>query len=167
MLIVIAGITPRPRDERDSVQCRYVVVFRDVYYFRHVYTRRFFPWGILLTAAEIPSNYILERYFTHRPSLWVGTITFCWGVLMTLHGVVHNFASLLTLRLLMGAFEAGFFPAAVLIMNKWYLKFELSARVAIYYCGAAISGAFSGLLAYALAKMDGIAGVAGWRFVSL
>lgn len=65
----------------------------------------------------------------------------------------------------MGAFEAGFFPAAVLIMNKWYLKFELSARVAIYYAGAAISGAFSGLLAYALAKMDGIAGVAGWRYI--
>ncbi|KKA25867.1 MFS transporter [Rasamsonia emersonii CBS 393.64] len=116
-------------------------------------------------TAEIPSNYVLERYFTHRPSLWVGTITFFWGVLMTLHGVVHNFGSLLTLRLLMGAFEAGFFPAAVLIMNKWYLKFELSARVAIYYAGAAISGAFSGLLAYALAKMDGIAGVAGWRWI--
>lgn len=49
------------------------------------------------------------------------------------------------------------------MMNKWYLKFELSSRVSIYYAGAAVSGAFSGLLAYALAKMDGISGVAGWR----
>lgn len=62
--------------------------------------------------------------------------------------------------------RSGFFPAAVLMMNKWYLKFELSARVSIYYAGAAVSGAFSGLLAYALAKMDGIAGVAGWRYVT-
>lgn len=73
--------------------------------------------------------------------------------MMTLNGVVHNFAGLLVLRLLMGMFETGFFLVVVLLMNKWYIQFELSARVSIYYAGAAISGAFSGLLAYGLANM--------------
>lgn len=54
-------------------------------------------------------------------------------------------------------------PAAILLMGKWYLKFEYQSRFAIFYGGAAISGAFSGLLAYAIAKMDGVGGYEGWR----
>jgi hypothetical protein len=38
-------------------------------------------------------------------------------------------------------------------------------RVSTFYASAAISGAFSSLLAFALAKMDGIAGGAGWRWI--
>ncbi|OAA65554.1 major facilitator superfamily transporter [Niveomyces insectorum RCEF 264] len=104
---------------------------------------------------EIPSNWVLERYFEKRPSLWIGTICICWGILMTMHGVVHNYGSLLALRLVMGAFEAG------------YTKFELSARVSIYYAGAAVSGAFSGLLAYGIAHMAGVGGYNGWRWIFL
>lgn len=32
---------------------------------------------------------------------------------MTMHGVVTNYAGLLALRILLGLFEAGFFPGAV------------------------------------------------------
>ena len=37
----------------------------------------------------------------------------------------------------------------------------------MFYVGSAIAGAFSGLLAYAFAKMDGLQGVAGWRWIFL
>lgn len=37
---------------------------------------------------------------------------------------------------------------------------------AMFYCSSAMSGAFSGLLAFAIAKMDGIAGYEGWRWSS-
>ncbi|OQU98777.1 hypothetical protein CLAIMM_04507 [Cladophialophora immunda] len=114
---------------------------------------------------EVPSNAVLEKYFAFRPSWWIGGLTMAWGVMMTLHGVVNNYGGLLAVRLVMGALEAGFFPGAVLLLNKWYTKFELSARLAVFYAGAAIAGAFSGLLAYALVKMDGLAGVAGWRWI--
>ena len=33
--------------------------------------------------------------------------------MMTLHGVVNNYAGILVLRVLLGVFEAGFFPGAV------------------------------------------------------
>lgn len=35
-------------------------------------------------TLEMPSNYILERYFTQRPSWWIAFIAVAWGVLMTL-----------------------------------------------------------------------------------
>ena len=37
----------------------------------------------------------------------------------------------------------------------------------MFYCSSAMSGAFSGLLAFAIAKMDGIGGYEGWRWIFL
>lgn len=62
--------------------------------------------------------------------------------------------------------RAGFLPGAVLIISKWYLPNETQTRIAILYTSAASGGAFSGLLAFGIAKMNGLAGYEGWRWVS-
>lgn len=95
----------------------------------------------------------------------MGIIATAWGVMMTLHGCVNNYGGLISVRFLMGLFEAGLFPGAISLMNKWYTRYEMGTRVAIFYMGSALSGAFSGLLAFAIAKMDGIAGLQGWRWI--
>lgn len=38
--------------------------------------------------------------------------------------------------------------------------------MAIFYAAASLSGAFSGLLAYAIEQMSGVAGLGGWQWVS-
>ena len=63
--------------------------------------------------------------------------------------------------------RAGFLPGAILIISKWYLPNETQTRIALLYTSAASGGAFSGLLAFGIAKMDGVAGLEGWRWVSL
>lgn len=35
----------------------------------------------------------------------------------------------------------------------------------MFFSAASIAGAFSGLLAYAIAKLDGLGGLAGWRWI--
>jgi MFS family permease len=42
---------------------------------------------------------------------------------------------------------------------------ELGSRVGAFFCASALSGAFSGLLAAGISKMDGIGGYAGWRWI--
>lgn len=42
---------------------------------------------------------------------------------------------------------------------------ESQTRIAIFFTASAIAGAFSGLLAFAIAKMDGVGGYEGWRWV--
>jgi hypothetical protein len=59
----------------------------------------------------VPSNVILKKFM--RPSIYLGILVTTWGIIMTLHGVVQNFGGLLAVRLLLGIFEAGFFPGAV------------------------------------------------------
>lgn len=129
-------------------------------------------WNIVLSLffvpyilLEVPSNMLLKRF--NRPSLYLGILVTTWGVIMTLHGVVENFGGLLALRLLLGIFEAGFFPAAVYLCSAWYMPRDLASRIAWFYCMSAFSGAFSGLLAAAIAKMDGVAGYEGWRWIFL
>ncbi|KAI0964732.1 major facilitator superfamily domain-containing protein [Xylaria arbuscula] len=116
---------------------------------------------------EIPSNYVLERYFKERPSWWLGFIATVWGVVMTLHGIVQNYGQITAVRLIMGAFEAGLFPGAIIYMNNWYSKYELATRFSLFYVGSALSGAFSGLLAFSFAKLNGVAGDGSsfWRYV--
>ncbi|KAE8343737.1 hypothetical protein BDV24DRAFT_172436 [Aspergillus arachidicola] len=82
-------------------------------------------------------------------------------------GIAQNFAGMLITRLLLGVFEAGFYPAAIYLCTFWYMPKDLAYRVSIFYCASALSGAFSGLLAAGIAQMDGIGGQEGWRWIFL
>jgi len=64
-----------------------------------------------------------------------------------------------------GSCRAGFFPGAILLISKWYMPHESQTRIAIFFTASAIAGAFSGLLAFAISKMDGVGGYEGWRWV--
>lgn len=50
-------------------------------------------------------------------------------------------------------------------MSGWYLKRSFGLRSAIFFSAATVSGAFGGLLSFALNKMNGIGGYAGWRWI--
>lgn len=102
-----------------------------------------------------------------RPSIYIATIVVAWGLVMTFCGLVQNFAGLLTIRILLGATESGFFPGAILIISKWYLPNETQTRIAVFYTASALAGAFSGMLAAGIAQMDGVGGLQGWRWIFL
>ncbi|KAF9884353.1 hypothetical protein FE257_001866 [Aspergillus nanangensis] len=129
-------------------------------------------WNIVLSIffipyvlLEVPSNMLLKNF--SRPSVYLGILITCWGIIMTLTGMVQNFAGLMVTRILLGIFEAGFFPGAVYLCTFWYMPKDLSTRIAFFYCASALSGAFSGLLAAGIAKMDGVGGQEGWRWIFL
>lgn len=63
--------------------------------------------------------------------------------------------------------QSGLFPGATYLMTLWYLRYEVQTRMVIFYSGATLSGAFSGLLAFAIQKMDGIGGKRGWAWYAL
>jgi MFS family permease len=56
---------------------------------------------------QVPSNIILKRV---APSTWLAAIMFLWGVATVGQGLVQNQPGLIAMRLLLGLFEAGFFP---------------------------------------------------------
>ncbi|KAF4960799.1 hypothetical protein F66182_18252, partial [Fusarium sp. NRRL 66182] len=113
---------------------------------------------------EIPSNMMLKRV---SPHIWLTILVLGWGVVMTLMCVVQNYSGLIACRIFLGIFEAGFFPGAVYIISSWYIRSELQQRIALLYTASAFSGAFGGLLAFAISKLNGIGNMAGWRWIFL
>ncbi|KAJ5280927.1 MFS transporter [Penicillium angulare] len=111
---------------------------------------------------EIPSNIVLKKT---RPSLWLSLQVVAWGIVMACMGAVKGFASLTVCRVFLGICEAGFFPGAVYLVTQWYPPHEIQQRLALLYTASAISGAFSGLLAYGIANMGGLQNIAGWRWI--
>ncbi|KAK4954539.1 hypothetical protein LTR10_007970 [Elasticomyces elasticus] len=53
--------------------------------------------------CEVPSNLVLAKF--SRPSWYMGTLVTCWGIVMTLTGVVKSFGGLIATRFLLGVFE--------------------------------------------------------------
>ncbi|KAK4122992.1 MFS general substrate transporter [Parathielavia appendiculata] len=113
-------------------------------------------------AFEVPSNLMLKRV---RPSIWLPAIMVAWGVVMTLMGIVHNYAGLLSARIFLGVTEAGLFPGVAYYLTNWYRRDEIQLRQAMFFSAASVAGAFSGLLAFGIGKMDGIAGLHGWQWI--
>ncbi|KAL9578288.1 MAG: hypothetical protein Q9212_005813 [Teloschistes hypoglaucus] len=112
--------------------------------------------------CEVPSNLLLKRL---RPSIWLPSIMVAWGTVMTLMGIVQDFKGLLIARLFLGVAEAGLYPGVAYYITMWYCRTEAQFRQAMFFSAASVAGAFSGLLAYAIAKMDGVGGYEGWRWI--
>ncbi|KAI8943323.1 hypothetical protein NX059_001341 [Plenodomus lindquistii] len=119
----------------------------------------FFPFYII---SEVPSNLAMKKF---RPSIWIPSIMIAWGIVMTLMGIVHNFAGLLAARMALGLAEGGLFPGVAFYITLWYKRSETGSRIAIFFSAATAAGAFGGLLARGIMEMDGVAGIDGWGWI--
>ena len=113
-------------------------------------------------VMEVPSNMILKRT---PPNIYIPLTVVLFAVVMTCMGTVQNYAQLVATRALLGTFESALFPGISYILSRYYKKNELLIRQLIFFSAASMAGAFSGLLAAAISKMDGVGGYEGWRWI--
>lgn len=99
------------------------------------------------------------------PRLFLPGICTLWGVLIIGFGFAQNWTTLVALRLILGILEAGYFPGCVYLLSTWYTRFQVAKRYSVFYLIGSLASALSGILAYALMQMDGVSGVAGWRWI--
>ncbi|KAK9598157.1 hypothetical protein V6Z90_002701 [Aspergillus fumigatus] len=155
---------------------------RDLRMTGHQYNIALFVFFVPYILFEVPSNMLLKKM---RPSWWLSGIMFAWGVfssscavaevvsdadsatgiLTVCQGVTKSFQGLVVCRVLIGVFEAGFMPGSVYVINMYYRRHELQWRLNVFFSASIVAGAISGLLAYAINNMDGVAGYSGWRWI--
>ncbi|KAF2758181.1 MFS general substrate transporter [Pseudovirgaria hyperparasitica] len=99
------------------------------------------------------------------PSTWLSLIMVLWGIATVGQGLIKSVEGLVAMRVLIGFFEAGLFPGCIYLISMYYKRFELQWRLTLFFSASLLAGAFSGLLAYALAHMDGVGGYRGWRWI--
>jgi MFS family permease len=111
---------------------------------------------------EIPSNILLKKF---KPSVWLSINMFGFGLVTLIQGFVQNYGGLLTTRFFLGVFETGMFPGAFYLIGMWYRRHEAQRRYSFFFNSTTLAGAFGGLLAAAIGKMEGKAGYKGWRWI--
>ncbi|KAI0841291.1 putative allantoate permease [Hypoxylon sp. FL0890] len=111
---------------------------------------------------EIPSNILMKRF---SPHVWLSLCILGFGIVMLCQGFIHNYSGLLATRFFLGFFEAGIFPGSFYLISFWYRRQDSQKRFTIYFCSVILASAFGGLLASAIAKMDGVRGLSNWRWI--
>ncbi|KAL3952031.1 hypothetical protein ACCO45_013748 [Purpureocillium lilacinum] len=117
-----------------------------------------FYFGWLVWA--IPSNLLMQR---SPPAYYLAFNIFMWGALLMCQAAVKNFAGLLALRVLSGAFEAIADPAFMLITSMYYTREEQPSRISAWYAwnGIGVAGAACSVR-YAIGHIKG--SLASWRY---
>ena len=88
-----------------------------------------------------------------------------WSIITLCTGFIHNYSQAIALRVLLGAFEAGLVPCVVFIISTIWAREDQAKRNAIIYGCNCLSGAFGGLIAYAIESMGTRHGLEAWRWL--
>jgi ACS family glucarate transporter-like MFS transporter len=111
-----------------------------------------------ITAAyalfEIPTGWWADRIGSRRV---LTRIVVWWSVFTGLTGVAWNFPSLLALRALFGAGEAGAWPTVARALSRWFPEQERGTAQGIFFMGAHLGGGVTPILVAAIAQR------LGWR----
>ncbi len=113
---------------------------------------------------EIPANLVLLRL---GPRRWIAIIMTAWGVLSSTMALVHTPAGFYLVRFLLGAAEAGFFPGVILCFTRWFPAAHRARAFALFITAAPASGVIGAPLSSLLLRLDGVASLAGWKWLFL
>ncbi|KAJ6102308.1 MFS general substrate transporter [Penicillium sp. IBT 16267x] len=130
--------------------------------------------GMPATAINTATSLFFATYVPCQPlsaalgkkvgqSYWLGIMGVGWGILTLAHAWVKTEPQLIAIRLLIGVFEAGFYPTVVTYMSLFYPRYDLAFRIALFYGSYAIAGAFGGIIAYGCFKIKGA--FYGWQYL--
>ncbi|HET9834488.1 MAG TPA: MFS transporter [Vicinamibacterales bacterium] len=121
--------------------------------------------GVLFVGycfLEVPSNMILYRVGARR---WLSRIMISWGLISAATIFVEGPWSFYLLRFLLGAGEAGFFPGVAFFLGHWFPAEYRTRVIAWFMVAIPISSVIGGALSGALLQMDGLLGLAGWKWL--
>ncbi|KIC68867.1 MFS transporter [Pseudarthrobacter phenanthrenivorans] len=117
---------------------------------------------IAYAIFELPSNVMMEKY---GAKVWLTRIMVSWGIVSFLMAFVQNEAMFYILRFLLGAAEAGFFPAVIFYFARWVPAGQRGKATAVFIAGSSVAAAISGPIAGMLLSMQGTLGLRGWQWL--
>lgn len=117
---------------------------------------------IAYALFELPSNMMMEKY---GAKVWLARIMVSWGIVAFLMSFVQNETMFYVLRFLLGAAEAGFFPAVIFYFSRWVPAGQRGRATALFIAGSSIAAALSGPIAGGLLTLDDTLGLHGWQWL--
>lgn len=113
---------------------------------------------------EVPSNLILQRVGAR---IWIARIMIVWGLVSLGFMFLKGTTMFYTMRFLLGAAEAGFFPGVILYLTYWFPAAERARTVALFATGGVLAGVIGSPISGALLDLHGLGGLEGWQWLFL
>jgi MFS family permease len=107
----------------------------------------------VLTAFYI--SYITSQFLTllwkvFPPRYYVPCVVIGWGIISACTAAINNWGALMTLRFLLGIFEAAYGPGVPYYLSYFYYRHEIGRRTGIFVAVTPLASAFSGALAFGI-----------------
>jgi len=112
-------------------------------------------FAIAYAAFEIPTAWWADRVGTRRV---LTRIVLWWSGFTMASAAAWNFGSMLVIRFLFGAGEAGAWPSMARTFSRWIPRSERGTIQGIFFAAAHVTGGLTPLIALA------VAGLCGWRW---
>ena len=114
-------------------------------------------------ALELPSNLLFQRLGARKTFL---RIMLLWGLTVVATAFVTSATQYYVMRVLLGVFEAGFFPGMILYLTYWFPSAQRGRVTAIIFLANAVAATIVGPLTGAIMTgLDGALGLRGWQWV--
>lgn len=119
---------------------------------------------------EVPSNIFLERVGAR---VWIARIMITWGIVSAAFAFIpsishatgiSNEGVFYTLRLLLGACEAGFFPGIIFYLTLWFPALYRARMISFFMLAIPISSIVGAPISGLLLNVTGL-GLEGWQWL--
>ena len=114
--------------------------------------------------CETPSNVILVKVGAR---VWLARIMFTWGIIATGMAFIAGETSFLTMRALLGAAEAGFFPGIIFYLTLWFPGTYRARVTGLFMACIPLAAAIGSPISTSLLYLDGLLGYRGWQWMFL
>jgi MFS transporter, ACS family, tartrate transporter len=120
----------------------------------------------LLSAGEalfaVPSGLAAQRFGLDR---WIALLLIVWGSLAGAMALIGAPLQFFVLRFLLGAAEGGVLPCITAYLSRRIAPDRLGRALAVVSAGSATAAVVNGPLGALLFRLDGVAGIEGWRWL--
>ncbi len=116
----------------------------------------FSAFTIAYAAFEIPSGWLGDRFGAR---LTLTRIVLWWSAFTVLTGAAFGFWSLLAVRFLFGAGEAGAFPNIARAVSRWFPEGEQGRAMSVSFVGLAVGSTMTAPVVFTLLQLQ------SWRWV--
>lgn len=117
---------------------------------------------VAFLLAELPSQLISKKL---GPDIFIPIQMISWSIVAACQGAMQNKAGFYVCRAVIGILEGGFIADLVLWLSYFYKSRELPLRLSMFWTSLSLCQILTALLAFAILRMRGVAGMSGWRWL--
>lgn len=110
---------------------------------------------------EIPGCLIVERWSARK---WFARIMVSWGITTMVLGFIHTSGQFYTVRVILGAAEAGFFPGIIVYLTHWFRAEDRAKAGAFFMTAIPVANIVGSPVAGWLLGVHWF-GMQGWRWL--